>query len=190
MKSETPAIGRPSEWSKEQVLQKVYKLCKGRYVRTKDFPPYLYKLCDRHCGSVRAAKWEAKIILGKTWSYDKFMKCVSQFARKKYREDKDWPENLRSLAKRFCGSIRAAKWQAGIIKDNRRKIRSRYKLEGMWTKKEFTEQFKAFCTYGYKKSTQIPGYMRFLAVKHYGSIRAAKWAVGILQDPRIKKRKT
>ncbi len=182
-------FGRPSEWSKEEVLGRVYKLCKGKYVRAKDFPPYLYKLCNRHFGSVRAAKWEAKIILGKTWSYDKFIKCVYQFAKPKYRDDKHWPENLKTLAKRFCGSIRSAKWQAGIVKDNREKVRDRYKLDGLWTKKEFTEQFKAFCTYGYKKSSQVPGYMRVQAVTHYGSLRAAKYAVGILKDPRRKKRK-
>ena len=189
MSSGAPPLGRPSAWEKPQVLKAVYKLCKGRYVKAKNFPPYLYKLCCRHCGSVRSAKWEAKIILGKTWSYDKFIRCVDQFARKKYREDKDWPENLKALAKRFCGSIRAAKWQAGLIKDNRRKARGRYKLEGLWTEKEFMEQFRAFCTYGYKKSVQIPGYMRFLAVRHFGSIRAAKYAVGILEDPRKSRRR-
>jgi len=181
--------GRPSVWDRAQVLKAVYKLCNGRYVKAKSFPPYLYQLCRCRFGSVRSAKWEAKIILGKTWTYDKFIKCVAQFARKKYREDKDWPENLRALAKRFCGGIRSAKWQAGIIKDNRCKVRDRYKLEGLWTKKQFMEQFKAFCTYGYKKSTQIPGYMRVLAVKNFGSIRAAKYAVGILEDPRKARRR-
>ena len=107
--SETPPVGRPSGWSKEDVLRAVYRLCRGRYVKAKAFPPYLYKLCNSRCGSVRAAKWEAKLILGKDWTYDKFMKCVDQFAGKKYREDGDWPENLRAMAKRFCGSIRAAK---------------------------------------------------------------------------------
>jgi len=189
MKSTCLSVGRPSAWKKTQVLKAVYKLCKGRYVKAQNFPSYLYQLCCRHFGSVRAAKWEAKIILGKTWTYDKFIKCVDQFARKKYRENKDWPENLRALAKRFCGGIRAAKWQAGLIKDNRRKVRSRYQLEGLWTKKKFMEQFKAFCTYGYKKSTQIPGYMRFFCVKHFGSIRSAKYAVGILEDPRKIRRK-
>ena len=189
-KTEAASIGRPAKWRKEDVILAVYKLCKGKYVRTKDFPPYLYKLCDQFCGSVRAAKWEAKIVLGHTWNYDKFIKCVYQFAEKKYREDKAWPENLRALAKRFCGSIRAAKWQAGVIQCNRKKVRERYKLEGLWTKKQFFKEFKAFCLYGYKKPAQIPGYMRFFAVKHCGSIRAAKWECDILQDPRLKKRKS
>ena len=188
-KLETPPIGRPAEWRKDEVLKKVYRLCKGRYVKVKDFPPYLYKLCNRHCGSVRAAKWEAKVILGKSWTYDKFMKCVYQFAQPRYREDRHWPEKLRALAKRFCGSVRAAKWESGVIKDNREKVRDHYKLDGLWTKKEFIEQFKAFCTYGYKKSSQVPGYIRFFAVKHFGSVRAAKWAVGILKDPRKIRRK-
>ena len=182
------SIGRPSDWEKARVLKAVYRLCKGRYVKAKNFPPYLYKLCARHCGSVRAAKWEAKIILGKSWTYEKFMKCVRQFAREKYREDKDWPENLKALAKRFCGSIRAAKWQAGLIRDNRRP-RGRYTQEGIWTKERFESEFKAFCTYGYKKSRQIPGHMRVYAVKHFGSIRAAKHGVGILEDPRKARRR-
>ena len=188
MTSASPPIGRPSDWEKARVLKAVYRLCKGRYVRAKKFPPYLYKLCARHCGSVRAAKWEAKIILGKTWTCEKFLKCVRQFARKRYREDKDWPENLAALAKRFCGSIRAAKWQAGLIQD-KRGPRRRYLEEGIWTKKQFMDEFKAFCTFGYKKSQQIPGHMRVYAVKHFGSIRAAKHAVGILEDPRKARRR-
>ena len=186
---ETPPIGRPAQWDKEDVIRKVFQLCRGRYVKAKDFPSYLYKLCERHCGSVRAAKWESKIIHGKNWNYDKFIKCVYQHAKRKYREDTDWPENLRALAKRFCGSIRAAKWQAGVIRDNREKVRSRYKLSGLWTKKEFVKQFKAFCLYGYKKPRLIPGYIRFFAVKHFGSVRAAKWACRIQKDSRQAKRK-
>ena len=186
---ETPSIGRPAQWTKKDIIHAVYKLCKGRYVKAKDFPPYLYKLCREFCGSVRAAKWEAKIIHGKSWSREKFTKWVFQFAKNKYREDKHWPAKMRTLARRFCGSIRKAKWEAGIIHDLRQKKRTRQEREGLWSKKKFLKKFHELCRDGYKKASRMPGYMRMLAVQHCGSVRNAKWECGILKDPRQAKRK-
>jgi hypothetical protein len=181
---EPRSIGRPAEWTKKGVIGAVYKLCRGRYVKAKDFPTYLYKLCSRFCGSVRAAKWEAKVIHGKAWNYHKFIKWVYQFAGKMYREDKDWPAKMRALAKRFCGSVRRAKWESGVIKDHRRRLRNRYQTEGLWSRKRFLKELKEMCSNGYKKPSQIPGYMRGLAVQHCGSVRSAKWECGILKDVR------
>jgi len=174
--------GKPSQWTEEKLINAVYKHCKGRYVKASDFPPYLYKLCNKLCGSVRAAKWKAKIIHGRHWTYDKFIKCVNQFCLKKYREDKDWPANIRSLAGSFCGSIRRAKWEAGIIRDTRRKTRDRYsKLEKLWTKDKFLNWVNEFCGERYRKHGSWPGYMRELAKRYCGSVRAAKHEAGILK---------
>ena len=185
---EPRSIGRPAEWTKKDAIRAVYKLCKGRYVKAKEFPTYLYKLCKQFCGSVRAAKWEAKVIHGSRWTYDKFIKWVYQFAKNKYREEKDWPAKMRVLAKRFCGSVRRAKWEAGVIRDKRHRLRGRYQLQGLWTKKRFLKEFTVICSNGYKKPSQVPGYMRTLAVQHCGSVRAAKWECGILKDIRKAKR--
>lgn len=113
-------IGRPLKWTKETLVRQVYKLCKGRYVKACKFPPYLYELCIQFFGSVRAAKWEAKIIHGESWTYEKFVKCVHQYCRKRYREEKDWPSNMKVLARQYCGSVRKAKWESGIIQDRRK----------------------------------------------------------------------
>ncbi|OGR97185.1 MAG: hypothetical protein A2902_03620 [Elusimicrobia bacterium RIFCSPLOWO2_01_FULL_64_13] len=188
MVAEQSRIGRPARWAKEDVLRSVYHLCKGRYVKARDFPSYLYKLCNKFCGGVRSAKWEAKVIHGRSWDYEKFIKWVAQFAKKKYREDKDWPARMRTMAKRFCGSIRKAKWEAGVIHDPRTKKRRRVDLNGLWSKKRFIEVFREHCRYGYHKPGQLPGYLRAQAVRHFGTVRAAKWETGLLRDPRNKKR--
>lgn len=181
--------GHPRMWTKEKVIQAVYKLCKGRYIKASDFPPFLYKLCKKFCGSVRAAKWEAKIIFGRHWTYEKFIKCVEQFCRKRYREEKSWPPNMRELAKQFCGSIRKAKWEAGVIRDRRKRARKNYAtLEGLWTKEKFLTWVGDYCRNSYKKPEGWPGYMRELAVRYCGSARKAKWEAKILKDQRKKKR--
>jgi len=172
---EARSIGRPAQWTRKDIIRAVYKLCKGRYVKAKEFPYYLYKLCVEWCGSVRAAKWEAKIIHGKKWNYHKFIKCVYQYAKNRYRAESDWPPKMRSLAKRFCGTIRQAKWEAGVINDPRSKERKHYDLKGLWTKKRFLKEFRQICKNGYKKSAQVPSYIRTIAVQHCGSVRAAKW---------------
>ena len=185
----TAPRGHPSHWTKEKVVRAVYRLCKGRYVKSSELPPSLYKLSVKFCGSVRAAKWEAKIIHGRHWSYEKFIKCVEQFCEKRYRGEKDWPIQMRVLAKNFCGSIRAAKWEAGVIRDKRRKKRSHYgNLERLWTRAKFFRWVGDFCGDGYKKPAQWPGYMRELAVRYCGSVRAAKWKAKILKDPRKRRR--
>ena len=61
-KGEPRSIGRPAKWSRADVIRAVFKLCKGRYVKANEFPTYLYKLCRAFCGSVRAAKWECRIL--------------------------------------------------------------------------------------------------------------------------------
>ena len=61
-----PKPGRPMEWTREKILRCVHALCNDKYVEAKDFPPYLYKLCISKkygIGSVRAAKWEARILI-------------------------------------------------------------------------------------------------------------------------------
>lgn len=181
--------GQPPKWTEEKVVREVYRLCRGRYVKASGFPPYLYKLCRKFCGSVRAAKWEAKIVHGRHWTYEKFVKCVSQFCRGRYREDRDWPANLRALAKRFCGSVRAAKWEAGVIRCRRRQLRRRYhRLEGLWTREKFLRWVRTFCADGYKKQQAWPGYMRQLARRYCGSVRAAKVRAGVIRKPRRRSR--
>ncbi len=179
----SPSSGRPAVWTRPDVVRSVSKLCRRRYVGARDFPPYLYKLCKVWCGSVRAAKWEAEIIPRKRWNYSRFIADVERFAGKKYREDRHWPRTLRFLARRLCGSVRAAKWKAGIIKDPRVRKRGGHEQDGLWNKKTFLKEFHKLCRGSFKKPAQM-GHMRFLAVRHCGSVRAAKWESGILKDVR------
>ncbi len=177
--------GRPPVWDRSKVVAAVFRLCKGRYVRAIDFPGSLYKLCKKYCGSVRAAKWEAKILHGRSWTRAKFLKCVRQFCVKRYREDKDWPVNLRVLAKLHCGSIRKAKWEAGVIQDPRRRDRLQLsEAQTYWDRKKVLRWLKDYCRGGYRKPSQIPGHMRSIIVRHFGTVRSAKFAAGILKDVR------
>lgn len=177
--------GRPQTWSKEKVIQEVYKLCRGRYVKAEDFPPALYKLCRRYCGSVRAAKWEAKIIHGRQWTKDKFLKCVRQYCARRYRDENRWPPNLKRLAKIHCGSVRKAKWEAGVIEDNRQARRSpRRNARTLWSRKELLRWVSDFCRESYLKPAYIPGHMRALLVRQFGTVRAAKYAAGVLKNVR------
>ena len=182
--------GKPPQYTREEIIKQVHRLCKDRYVKASEFPSHLYKLCKSKVygiGSVRAAKWEAKILHSKRWIYSDFIQCVIDYCSKQYREDKDWPDQLRGLAEHFSGSIRRAKWEAGIIKDIRRKNRKN-SLVDLWPKKKFLKWVHEFCNDGYKKADQWPGYMRHLAVLHCKTIRGAKWEAKILHDQRKNKR--
>jgi hypothetical protein len=177
--------GQPPKWSEEKVLREVSRLCRDRYLKPSDFPPYLYKLCRRFCGSVRAAKWKADILRGRRWTHGKFLREVNRYCRKRYREDRDWPEHLRALAKRFCGSTRRAKWEAGVIDCRRRSLRGARRFsQKRWTRKKFLGWVRDFCSAGYRKQQAWPGYMRTLAKTYFGSVRAAKVRAGIIRRPR------
>lgn len=180
--------GRPAKWTREQVLRMVYDRCKGRYVKASDFPSFLYKLCRKHFGSVRAAKWEAKIIHGREWTRAKFLKCVRQYCARRYRDESKWPPRMRALAKQYCGSARKAKWEAGVIRDPRRRRRAIVR-ENAWNRERIRKWLKEYCRGRYRKSAAIPGYMRVLLVRYFGSIRAAKHAAGVLRDVRSKRRR-
>ncbi len=184
-------MGRRPKYTREDILNQVYKLCKGRYVKATDFPHNLYKLImskQYNIGSIRAAKWEAKILHGKRWSYDKFLKCVKQFCNKRYKAEKDWPENMRGLAEHFCGTIRRAKWEAGIIVDKRQKERQSYSTK-KWNKENFLEWVTEYCKDRYRKNREFPGYMRRLALLYFDSVRHAKLMAKILVDQRKNNRR-
>lgn len=177
--------GRPQVWDRAKVAAAVYRLCRGRYIRAVDFPSSLYKLCKKYCGSVRAAKWEAKVLHGRTWTRRKFLKCVRQFCVKRYREDRDWPVNMRQLAKQHCGSIRKAKWEAGVILDPRSADRLQQGTAKLyWDRAQVLRWLKGYCKGTYRKPAFIPGHMRSIIVRHFGTVRSAKYAAGILKDVR------
>ncbi len=182
-------IGRPALWTKRKVLQQVRKLCKKGYVKTADFSPALYKATRIHFGSVRRAKWEAGILKDTLWTYKKFIQSVQQFCGKRYKENKDWPPALKELARRYCGTIRRAKWEARIIQEPRTYERTSHKMpQGNWTKKKFLAWVRSFCQYRYRKVEHWPAHMRTLALQYFSSVRAAKFAAGVLKESRKKKR--
>jgi hypothetical protein len=82
--------GQPPKWSEEKVLREVSRLCRDRYLKPSDFPPYLYKLCRKFCGSVRAAKWKADILRGRRWTHGKFLRAdLDAFGRGLDRQVRD-----------------------------------------------------------------------------------------------------
>ncbi len=181
--------GRPQVWNKQKVIREVYRLCKGRYIRAVDFPSSLYKLCKKYCGSVRAAKWEAKILHGRSWPKDKFLKCVRQFCAHRYREEKNWPASMRRLSKLYCGSVRKAKWEAGVIMDARKEIRlPQEDAKLYWNKRKILKWLSDYCRGNYRKPAYMPGHMRSIIVRHFGTVRSAKHEAGILKDVRNFKR--
>ncbi|MBI2118003.1 MAG: hypothetical protein HYT97_00050 [Elusimicrobia bacterium] len=184
------SLGRPALWNEEKVLKAVQQLCKNRYVDASHFPPALYKACKKYCGTLRRAKWKAKILNDRHWNYEKFIASVQQYCLKEYKNEKDWPKNLRALAKKYCGSVRKAKWEAGIIIDIRKKKRKKHEvLKIKWTKEKFLNWVWEFCRWGYQKPESWPNYMRELAVRYCSSVRAAKWEAKILQEQRKNSRK-
>ena len=182
--------GRPFSYNRKKILKRVYQLCKNKYVPTSKFPSALYKLCrspQYGIGSVRAAKWQAKLLFEKRWTYPQFIRQVTKFCRREYRLEKDWPYYLKEMAHHFCGSVRQAKWEAGIIQDQRRHHRKKSILT-LWPKEKFLNWVQKFCAGKYKKSTHWPGYMRYLAVLYCHSVRGAKWQAKILSNRRKGKR--
>lgn len=182
-------IGRPQVRTKAEVLRQVRHLCKDHFVKASEFSPALYKACRIHFGSVRAAKWKAGVLKDKIWTYPKFIQSVRQFCQNRYQENSDWPPHLKELARRYCGSIRRAKWEARVIQEPRQHERTSHKLpQGNWTKKKFLKWVRSFCQYRYHKVEHWPAYMRTLSVQYFSSVRAAKMAAGVLVDPRKKRR--
>ncbi|MBI2915380.1 MAG: hypothetical protein HYY07_00810, partial [Elusimicrobia bacterium] len=182
-------VGRPSLWTEKKVLRAVHALCKGRYVPAHAFPRWLYELSIRYCGSIRAAKWRSGVLSEGRWTYEKFLDSVRDLCQRGYLENKDWSPNMRALAKRYCGTVRRAKWEAGVIRDPRIKSRVRHRrVRGRWTKQKFLRWVREYCRLGYRKPELWPHYMRELAVRYCSSTRAAKWQARILVDPRKKPR--
>lgn len=172
-----------SEWTIAEVRSEVYKLCQGRYVQANKFPAYLYKLCNKLFGSVRAAKWDAKIIHGRHWTKGKFLKCVRQYCVKLM--DDQWPENMKLLAIQFCGSIRKAKLDSKIILDERSHAPGGIERRGVpaipkdATDDRVLKEVYDLCKGTYIHSYEFPQNLRKLCIKHFSSVRDAKWSAKI-----------
>lgn len=171
----------------QDVVNAVYKLCNGRYVKACEFPGYLRQLCKKFFGSVRGAKWEAKIIRGKKWTVKKFLKCVYQYCAPKYRSEKEWPDSMKYWSVRFFGSVRQAKIVANILKDQRKKNRNRHKdFQGVWPDNKLLSWVWLQSS---KKPTYWPGYIIRMCQIRFGSCRHALWLARAMKDERKYKRR-
>lgn len=129
-----PKPGRPVRYSRQEVLHRIYQLCKDKYISTAQLPGVLYKLCRNprlKLGSLRQVKWELGILRDKrrrsgraltlpSQEKEKFLRWVESFCAKRYQKANRWSGSKRSLAASYCRTVQGAKWQAGILKERRK----------------------------------------------------------------------
>jgi hypothetical protein len=99
----------------------------------------------------------------------KVLESVRALCRNRYVKIHDFPPSLIRKCVKYFGSVRHAKWEAGIIHD------------GHWNYKDFMEYVHRHGK-RYRKDSDWPPHLRYWAKYYCGSIRCAKCEARITLD--------
>ena len=169
---------------KKQVLGSLRKLCRDKYVSARELPPALRRKSIKYFGTIRKAKWEACIIKNKPWTRREFLERLRSNCKCIYCDANSMSPRFTYWAKYFCGSVRAAKWEARIINDHR--IQIRHKSARSLSKEDVLNWVRNNSA---KKSHEWPAHIIYHAVMLFKSTRGARLAAGAIKDERKSPRK-
>lgn len=104
---------------------------------------------------------------------EKILETIRKLCGNRYVKIHDFPPSLRRKCVRHFGSVRAAKWQAGVIHDHR------------FNREDFLKHVCAFCKNRACEDKEWPANLKYWAKYFCGSVRKAKCEAGIGSDSKI-----